>query len=401
MSFSSWTLMHKNIPVADVELLERNAAIIQVTCIHNINYAPIGTTADNKIDPARLEDWLNKRSIPASRENIDEILEKLNIQNTRALALKSYGLSLSDQYWIKPKDVTTIWERVNFFQNEFSADIGEILFGDKEVFLSEINFFSPDSSSDGWLEKKWVIKDSKRILVKGANPLYRQEPFNEKIASDMMKHLGINHIPYELTEINSKPYSLCENFITENTELIPAVDIVKNTPQVKGDTRMTHLLRGCGALGMDSEIIKSEIDKMIVIDYLIANYDRHWRNFGFIRDANTLGWQGFSPIFDSGASLWQYHDQISSDVKSRAFEETQLEQLKLITDLSWYEPIQDKVLCDIIISTLDKHPSMQDVRKDTIVQTVTKHASIITELKRELAPTIVSAQKKFKNNNIK
>ena len=385
--FANWALMHKNVHVADVELLERNATIIQITNVHNIKHAPIGTTIDHKIDPERLEYWLNKRAIPASRENIDEVLEKLSMQNPRALALKSYGLSLSDQYWLKPSELDVSWESVNFFQNEFSTDIGEILFQNKEIPLPEINFFSPDSSSDGWLEKKWIIKDDKRILVKGSNILYRQEPYNEKIASDIMKYLGINHIPYEITSINNKPYSLCENFINENTELIPAINIVNNTPQIKGDTRLTHLLRGCEALGMDRESIKTDIDKMIVIDYLIANYDRHWFNFGFIRDANTLEWQGFAPIFDTGAALWQHSDQITDEVKSRAFEATQLEQLKLITDLSWYEPIPDKVLSDIITSTLSKHPSMQPERREMIAKAVESHAAVITELKRELSTT--------------
>ena len=376
--------MHKNIAVADVELLERNATILSIIKTHNIKHAPVGTISKDKIDPARLEDWLDKRVIPVSRENIDEVLEKLNVQNTRALALKSYGLSLSDQYWIKPKEKVIAWESVNFFNNEFSSDIGEMLFRNKEISLPDVNFYSPDSSSDGWLEKKWIIRDNKRILVKGANRLYNQEPYNEKIASDIMSQLKIDHVPYELTTINDKPYSLCENFITEDTELIPAMDIVKSIPQEEGDTRLSHLLRGCAALGMDVKAIRKDIDKMIVIDYLIANYDRHWRNFGFIRDANTLEYQGFAPIFDSGASLWQYHDQITSDVKSQTFAETLVEQLDLVTDLTWYEEISGEMLRDIVLSTLDEHPTMQDERKDAIVRAVARHADEVMELKKQM-----------------
>ncbi len=43
---------------------------------------------------------------------------------------------------------------------------------------------------------------------------------------------------------------------------------------------------------------------MLTLDYIIANGDRHYNNFGFIRNAETLEWQGLAPIFDSGASLW-------------------------------------------------------------------------------------------------
>ncbi len=34
---------------------------------------------------------------------------------------------------------------------------------------------------------------------------------------------------------------------------------------------------------------------MIVLDYLIANEDRHLNNFGVIRNAETLEWLGFAP----------------------------------------------------------------------------------------------------------
>ena len=68
-------------------------------------------------------------------------------------------------------------------------------------------------------------------------------------------------------------------------------------------------------------------------------------------------------------------------MKSQAFGETLSEQLELITNLSWYEPISDKVLYDIVLSTLDTHPTMQDERKDRIAKTVIKHTNKVTELK--------------------
>lgn len=53
---------------------------------------------------------------------------------------------------------------------------------------------------------------------------------------------------------------------------------------------------------------------MIVLDYIIANEDRHLNNFGAIRDANTLAWIGMAPIYDSGASLG--FDKLPQQMKS-------------------------------------------------------------------------------------
>ena len=381
--FSNWTLMHKNIPVAHIEMIEEEGVVSRVIKTHHLKHSPIGTLCDNhiSIERRKLNAWLRKRAIPASRENIDEVLDHLDMQNSRVLLLQSFGLSLSDQYWLKPTALHTKWEDVNFFQNHFSTDIGEIIFDNKQINISEIDFFSPDSSLNGWLEKKWIIKNNKRILVKGSNVLYRQEPYNEKIASDIMKHLNINHIPYELTTIKDKPYSLCDCFVDADTEFITAMSIVTHIPQKENDTKLTHLLRGCEILGMDPQKIKTDIDKMIVIDYLVANYDRHWGNFGFIRDANTLKWQGFALIFDTGASLWQYSEQIDNTVKSRSFGRYQSEELALITDLSWYTPIPEETLQQIITSTLEKHPRMQPERINKIANKVIERANTITKLK--------------------
>ncbi len=83
---------------------------------------------------------------------------------------------------MKPENSDLAWEKVNFFQNEFSSDVGDVLFG-AEKSGNRLNFSSPDSSSDGFLKKRWKIENGKRILAKGGSSPFYQEPFNEVIAS--------------------------------------------------------------------------------------------------------------------------------------------------------------------------------------------------------------------------
>ena len=42
---------------------------------------------------------------------------------------------------------------------------------------------------------------------------------------------------------------------------------------------------------------------MFLIDYLMLNTDRHLKNFGVIRNVNTLEWVRTTPIFDSGEAM--------------------------------------------------------------------------------------------------
>ena len=48
---------------------------------------------------------------------------------------------------------------------------------------------------------------------------------------------------------------------------------------------------------MEIPDVQQAVDRMIVVDYLLANTDRHYNNFGAIRNANTLEWIGPAPIF--------------------------------------------------------------------------------------------------------
>lgn len=43
---------------------------------------------------------------------------------------------------------------------------------------------------------------------------------------------------------------------------------------------------------------------MIVCDFILANIDRHFNNFGAIRNIETLEFKRVAPIFDNGCSLW-------------------------------------------------------------------------------------------------
>ena len=215
------TLMHKRIPVAEVELDDATGFIQKIGHVYAPEHLPVGIPVRNgAADRAALNDWWRDRSIPASRSGVREALEALGVADTKMLLVRCYGLSLSDQYWICPEGTELRWEDINFFQNDFSEDIGDVLFGERKK--GSLNFSSPDSTSDGNLKKRWKIIDGKRCLIKGGSNPYRQQPLNEVIASGIMERLGLPHVPYTVIWSKGAPYSVCEDFVTENTELIPA-----------------------------------------------------------------------------------------------------------------------------------------------------------------------------------
>lgn len=334
-----YTLMHKETPVAEIRLDDATCAISAIGQVYAEKHVPVGVPVKKgKIDRAALNDWWRGRAIPASRHRIKEALLELNLSSTQKLLDKSYGLSLSDQYWICPSDSNLQWAAVNFFDHSFSEDIGNILFG-KGSSDDQISMMSPDNTSDGWLQKKWTIISGKRCLIKGGSGATQQEPYNEVIASKIMKRLGIPHVPYSLMIQEDYPYSICENFITPQTELITAWYIMHSFPRPNHVSNYQHYLTCCKKLGIPG--IVTAIDQMIVLDYLIANEDRHQNNFGVIRNAETLEWTGPAPIYDSSSSLWFDKPlgliQADSKLVCKPFKQHHHEQLKLVTSFEWLQ----------------------------------------------------------------
>jgi len=329
----NYILMHKNVPVAALEIAD-DGQIMAVAEIYHKEHAPIGVDLKQVIS---LANWWSGRSIPASRKGLSQLLVDYNLPSAHFLSVKSFGLSLSDQYWIKPQNTDLCWEKINFFEHEFSRDIGEAFFNPN--FENEnLDFISPDNTSDGWLKKKWIIKDNQRLLVKAGSGPYYQEPFNEVIASLIGEKLGMNIVHYELYLDEQQGYCCsCPNFVDANTELIPAYAIMKDEASKKIKSlydRLVHATRKYSIPG-----VEKLIDDIIVLDYLVAGTDRHFGNFGFLRNSETLEFIGPAPIFDSGTSLWNdcVDKKIGCAVKAMPFSGSQEEQLKLVKGWNRYD----------------------------------------------------------------
>lgn len=159
-----YTLMNQNIPTITIEI-DDNGQIIKINKIHNLEYLPVGIATLKNLEKKELKidninAWWKSRSIPASREGIQNILEQQQIPSTSVLATKSLGLSLSDQYWIKPEDTEIEWKDVNFFTNTFTNEISLFDNSNLDKILGSKH---PDITSDGYLPKKW--KQEKMNLI--------------------------------------------------------------------------------------------------------------------------------------------------------------------------------------------------------------------------------------------
>ena len=374
---NKYTLMNKNKELVDVKINE-NGLIDEVIEVNDIKYLPVGIDNDKDIK-AQLNKWWHNRSIPASRDGLNYILHTYDVETPQALSAKSLGLSLSDQYWLKPVGNTIEWKDVNFFTNEFSGDLGNAFF-ERSQSKKQLDLRSPDASSNGWLKKKWVIIDGERYLFKAGSVPLLQQPYNEVAASKILEILNIPHVKYEIKLEDNRPLCYCKNFITPDTEYVPALQIRNATPKLNHESEYAHFLKCCDKLKIPGA--KEFIDNILIVDYIIENTDRHYGNFGFIRDVNTLEFVGPAPIFDNGTSLWSeaLNSEIGDPQKVVPFKSSQQEQIKLVKSFKHIDDTKLKLCSKIVYDVLSTSPYLDKERVEKISRAVGNRARLLEHI---------------------
>lgn len=316
-----YTLMNKNDEVCIVSGTN-SGHLTEVSKIINSELIPIGTRKNGEMDLDLFQKWWKNTAIPAERDSIRLGLECLGITDSDTLKMLGLGLSLNNHYWLKPEGSEYDWNKINYYENSFSAAVGEALFNHKAVRENK-NIFSPDSSLNGVLKKKWIIdNDGNRLLVKGGTSAQSTEPFNEKLASDIANLYGISYTLYKVGLADKKFVSFCPCFTDINWEFVPAMDLITEYPAAYGEKPYQHYLGILESLHVPDA--RKELDAMLCLDYLIANVDRHYNNFGVLYNRKEQVFRTV-PLFDSGTSMYkdiaeQFIDP-DEDINMRPFSE--------------------------------------------------------------------------------
>lgn len=340
----NYTLMNKNHKILKCEIDDETGEFIKIDKIYDLNFMSPGIAINNGYpDKKNLNKWWLERSIPNSRKGLKFALDEMGVDNPKSLITKCYGLSLSDQYWILPVDQKITWDSINYFDNSFTDYVGDNLLG-KNHTEEEKDLASPCNTSGGNLVKKWTIKNGKRYLIKGGSGVFHQEPYNEVLASALHRRLKVfPYVKYNLVWEDLNPYSSCKNFITKNTELVAAYQVLNMMKKPNEISYYQHIINISSELGIKK--IQSHLDYMMITDYIIGNVDRHYNNFGFIRNVETLQYEGVAPIYDSGNAMWfdtsTQRIDYEKDIHSMPFKKIHSEQIKLVSS---YENIDLKML---------------------------------------------------------
>lgn len=379
--------------------LDENYQLLKIKQIADSKRMPVGTAKSeyNEIskdtDFHKFKIWWKSRFIPSDRKYLKKAMNLLNLNAIDELVSKTHCASLNDQYWTKQSNDKSKWKDINFFTNDFDDSVGLVLLLNREKNFSEKSFNNPDFTTDGTLPKRWIIEDGKRYLIKGCDTAFMQEPFNEYLAHILCSKLGINSVSYKVLQTKNNDgeteyLSKCENFVTENTEFVPAYYIKETLKQSNNESDYQHFIKCCNALGARN--IESDLNKMLFLDFIMANTDRHYRNFGLLRNSDTLEWIGLAPVFDTERSMFltktmpkQDYDAIN--IEAKPFKDNQAEQFNLLKREHINELSLDKAkeVIPIFSSILKLNEYISAERKDALCKTLETRISQAFTLVKE------------------
>ena len=331
-------LKHKDLDVAMMKMDVRTGMIEYVLSVYLPEELPAGCAPDG----TGLGEWWKLRAIPDSRKGIRQVLSRLSEETSQSLMLSAYGLSLTDHYWIQPVGQELYWKDLNFYENNFEDELGDILTDSERDWSASdgISKLSPSVSVNGDMKKKWIIREDGRYLLK-VNPNYHsQQAVNEVIAGKLHERLGWkNYVSYEMGTIHISgreyPCSLSPMFTSVDTEFVSAYQIVA-AYKVPNDVSLYEaLIRQAVSLGADEKEVRAFLEYMILTDFILTNTDRHLNNFGFIYDPREHRLSGMAPLFDTGNSLFYDYDVIPHgrnllDIPVNSFSKREADQLHYV-----------------------------------------------------------------------
>lgn len=254
-------------------------------------YIKTATFYNNKNRDAIMY-FITSRVLSLSRTNAKKILTSVgftpqaDIVTKARLSFLCRSVTLQDDYWVKKTSENIHWEEVNIRNKSLNQALTQVALHGRSISLQGNIGHSPEFTTQGAYAKAWVREDDGLYLYKkGAT-----DPTEAKIeveVSRLLDFCNVPHLKYERAEIDDIVCCKCKLMSSDKVSMMHAEDF----------------LSYCNKHGLDfdKEVCKIDKDtyyKMWIVDYLIANSDRHGLNWGFFYDPQTTKIIGCHPLYD-------------------------------------------------------------------------------------------------------
>ena len=226
---------------------------------------------DMELSPEGISRWMRRRTIPRNRAYVNRLLAKCGLNANRPMGILALckGLSVDDSYWVVEEGFEGTFEKYNLFENRFSEVLALIAFTGYGSSNRSSLASSPEFTTNGMLPKCWRRISGKVTLYKGGTDggyNTGAEPYCEYYAAQVAAAMGIDAIPYGLSQWKGRLCSTCELF----TDIDHAYMPIGNLVQRGGFDAVAAYYENLG------EPFQKAFRDMLVFDAVICNTDRHY-----------------------------------------------------------------------------------------------------------------------------
>lgn len=239
---------------------------------------------------SNAEMWLESRAIDSHRANSRLLKKALRLaeKDDVSTVVHVNGATITDNYWVRPLGSDLSYADVKF-DNDYFSNLA--LKGTYDSFNRAANSKhsrTPELTNVGSFEKCWKLRNGKWWMYKRAN---HNELFSELFVCELGKALGMNMAHYERGQGVIKSLDFTDS---AKVNFEPASTFMRDNEDY--EDVVSELQRLC------PEAIEDYV-KMIFLDTVVANPDRHTNNFGLLRDTTNGNFIGFAPNFDNNMAL--------------------------------------------------------------------------------------------------
>ena len=151
---------------------------------------------------------------------------------------------------------------------------------------------SPEFTTDGYYAKCWKRESDGIYLYKAGSATYELEPLSEYLAAQISSILCPDAVPYDMRFHHGRLVSTCPLFTSESIGLAKTAAITHEERSISG---LLEYFRSIGS--------EDAFRRMMILDAIILNTDRHLDNFGVLFDTDTMQAKTMAPVFDNNRSL--------------------------------------------------------------------------------------------------